>query len=362
MSFYREELVEIITIRWRCVDMPGKVSDPFLLSEKLLSLLAGSIRLQAIYTITKLKIPDMLAFGPRSCEELAKMADTQVPLLYRTMRFLCTEDIFIEHEDQCFGLGQVGQLLRSDTSDSWYAQTLMFGEPWLTLPLRHFSQTLAMGISTIQAEYGTDLFAYLSKHPESEQIFQQSMSAYSRSGIPSIMSAYDFSQFRTIVDVGGGHGTLMEQLLLAAPGVRGIVFDQPAIIQGTIELMKNSGLEERCECVGGSFFETVPAGGDAYVMKHIIHDWSDDEAVTILSHCREAMGDNGKLLLLEIVVDSENDRKFGKILDIEMLMISSGKERTKAEYEQLLLDAGFRLQNIIPTSTHMSIIEGLPIV
>ncbi|MCY9515888.1 methyltransferase [Paenibacillus apiarius] len=329
-------------------------------SERLLRMFAGSLISQTVYAVTELRIPDLLAEGPRTCQELAALTQTEASMLYRTMRFLCDEDIFRETEEQTFELGPLGPLLRSDMPDSLYAHALMYGQPWHSQPAGHFLESLTKGISAFEVKYGTNVFSYLAKHPEAELIFQNSMTAYSRSIIPSILSAYDFSPFDTVVDIGGGHGILMEQLLTSCTQAKGIVFDQPAVIEGTTQFMKQSGLEERCVCVGGNFFEAVPEGGDAYMMKHIIHDWSDEESVSILSNCRSVMKKDGKLLLFEIVLGSGNEAHFGKLLDMEMLAMSTGKERTQAEYERLFQQSGFRLNRIVPTSTHVSIIEGVP--
>ncbi|MCM3339959.1 hypothetical protein M3650_15290 [Paenibacillus sp. MER TA 81-3] len=329
-------------------------------SERLLRMLAGSIISQAVYAVTQLRIPDLLAEGPRTCQELASLTQTEASMLYRTMRFLCDEDIFRETDEQTFELGPLGPFLRTDTPDSLYAHALMYGQPWHSQPAGHFLESLTKGVSAFEALYGMNVFSYLAKHPEAELIFQNSMSAYSRSIIPAVLAAYDFSQFDTVVDIGGGHGILMEQLLTSCTHTKGIVFDQPAVIDSAKQYIMSLGLEARCDCMGGNFFESVPQGGEAYVMKHIIHDWSDEESISILSNCRSAMKEDGKLLLLEVVLASGNEAHFGKLLDMEMLAMSTGKERTQAEYERLLQQSGFRLNRIVPTSTHVSIIEGVP--
>lgn len=343
------------------IAMSAEVMEHSEVSGKLMHLLAGSLITQSIYTVARLRIPDLLAERPLTCQELAELTQTQASPLYRVMRFLCGEGIFHETEDKTFELGPLGQVLRSDTPDSLHASALMFGQPWHMKPACHLIDTLTKGIPPFEAAHGMDIFTYFSQHPEDEQIFQNTMSAYSRRIIPAVLGAYDFSQFATVIDIGGGHGILMEQLLRSCKNTRGIVFDQPAVIEGTKQFMKRSGLEDRCKCVGGSFFESVPEGAEAYIMKHIIHDWSDEESVAILSNCRKAMGNKGKLLLLEIVLDSGNETNYDTLVDMEMLTKTTGKERTQAEFEQLYLESGFRLSRVVPTSSTVSIIEGVPI-
>lgn len=341
--------------------MSAKVMDHSEVSGKLMHLAAGALITQCVYAVARLRIPDLLAEKPLTCQEISELTQTQPAPLYRVMRLLCSEDIFHETEEQKFELGPLGHVLRSDTPDSLHASVIMFGQPWHMKPTCHLLDTLTKGIPSFEAAYGMDIFAYLSQHPEDERTFQNAMSAYSRRVNPEILAAYDFSQFGTVVDIGGGHGVLMEQILRTCKNTSGIVFDQPAVIEGTRQTMKRSGLEDRCRCVGGNFFESVPEGADAYMMKHIIHDWNDEESVTILSNCRKAMGDEGKMLLIEVVLDSGSNANYELLIDMEMLMMTRGKERTKAEFEQLFLKSGFRLSRIVPTSSSISVIEAVPI-
>jgi hypothetical protein len=186
------------------------------------------------------------------------------------------------------------------------------------------------------------------------------MTGFSSNIAPAVAEAYDFAAFKTVIDVDGGHGVLLATVLRAYPGVSGVVFDAPHVAAGAEDAIRRAGVADPCRAVGGDFFRGVPAGGDAYLMKHIIHDWPDDRAATILRHCREGVTPGGKLLLVELVIAPGDAGGLGKILDLEMLAIASGQERTEAEYRRLLAGAGWRLTRVLPTKSPAQIIEAVP--
>lgn len=204
------------------------------------------------------------------------------------------------------------------------------------------------------------IFQYLDRHPEDLEVFGESMSSLSQAENPAITAAYKFPKGRTLVDIGGGHGSLLAAILKANPSLQGVLFDQGAVI-ARAENDKHvtaRGIAQRCRLESGNFFEAVPKGGDAYIMKYILHDWSDDECVQILANCRAAMNEKGKVLVVDNVVSSGNEPSWGKLLDIQMLIIG-GRERTKEEFAALFAAAGLKLVRIVSTKCPLSIVEGV---
>ena len=207
----------------------------------------------------------------------------------------------------------------------------------------------------------TDPFAYLSEHPDQAQVFHGCMTEISRLNTPAILAAYDFGRFQTIVDVGGGHGLLLSAILKRYPGPRGIVFDLPRVIEVAQRVIEVDGLTSRCDTLAGNFFESVPAGAEAYVLKQVIHDWDDERALTILRNVGRVIPPDGRLLLIELVIPPTNEPSLSKFTDLDMLVITGGRERTQCEYRDLLAAAGYRLAAIHPTQSRQSVIEGVPL-
>jgi hypothetical protein len=202
-------------------------------------------------------------------------------------------------------------------------------------------------------------FEWLEHNPDEATLFHNAMTSFSAGALAAVVEAYDFSGISKLVDVGGGHGLLIASLLSKYPVMKGIVYDDPKVVEGAEQVLREHGVFERGELIGGNFFASVPAGGDAYILKHIIHDWSDDECVTILRHCHKVMPLAGKVLIVEMVIPEPNVPSIGKLLDLQMLVYLSGRERTAKEYEDLLSQAGFDLQRIVPTPSPYSVIEGI---
>jgi hypothetical protein len=204
------------------------------------------------------------------------------------------------------------------------------------------------------------VWEFFSKNPENARIFNAAMTTLTAWAEAAILQSYDFSAIGKIVDVGGGHGGFISAILKANPGMKGVLFDQPHVVDGALETIEKAGLADRCETVGGSFFDSVPEGGDAYILKWIIHDWDDERSIVILRNCRRAMSETGRLLLVETVVPPGNEPSFAKFIDLNMLVMTGGRERTEAEYRALFEAAGFRLTRIVPTPSPMFVIEGVP--
>jgi hypothetical protein len=332
-------------------------------SAVLMSLITGTWITQAIYVAAKLSLADRLKDGPTRSDELAKLVGADAGALYRLLRALAGVGIFRETEPGSFELTPLASCLRSDVPDSLQAVAILYGEPWH----RAAWSSVVHSVRTAQPAFdhvaGEPIFEHLQKHPDLAATFDQAMTNFSSMASGAVLAAYDFTGIRKLVDVAGGHGSLLAAILKANPQMRGVLFDMPTVIDGARrkQHLEQAGVADRCELVGGDFFKDVP-GGDACLMKHIIHDWSDDHALKILKNCRRALPADGRLLLVEMVIPPGNEPHFGKLLDLEMLvMTQGGRERTETEYRSLLAKAGFQLTRIVPTRSPACIIEGKPI-
>jgi hypothetical protein len=326
----------------------------------LAQLVFGKCIAMAISVVAKLRIADLLADGPKTVADLANETQTHAPSLYRVLRCLAAAGVFAEQADGRFALTPMGEYLRTGVKGSLRGIADYCGSDWSWRAWGQLLETVRTGRTAFDSVFGEPAFDYLDKHPEESAIFNEGMTGFSSNIAPAVAEAYDFAAFQTVVDVGGGHGVLLNTILQAYPGVKGIVFDSPHVVVGAEEAIRKAGLPERCRAVGGDFFQGVPAGGDAYLMKHIIHDWPDDKAATILRNCRKGVNRGGKLLLVELVLKPGDSADLGKVIDLEMLVIASGRERTEAEYRQLLAGAGWRLTRVIPTKSPTQIVESEP--
>jgi hypothetical protein len=326
----------------------------------LMQLLSGSLIAQAISTAAQLRIADQLSDGPKSAAEIARTVSAHAPSLYRLMRTLAMVGVFVEHEGERFSLTPVGECLRNDAPGSQRAMAVMLGTPWRMTSLGQLPHSVRTGEGGFRKAFGTNVFDWFAKHPEESAIFDAAMTSGSAPTAEGVSRAYDFSGFERIADIGGGHGSLLAAILRAHPGVRGVLLDVPHVASGAKKLLEDAGVLGRCEIVGGSFFEAVPAGCDAYVMKHIIHDWDDDRCVTILDRCRLAMKPQGKVLVVDAVVPARGVPSFAKLLDLQMLaMTDGGKERTESEFAALFAKAGLKLTRVAPTPFRVSVIEAV---
>jgi len=318
----------------------------------------GALMTQALYVAAKLGVADLLVEKPLSISELAEKTETHERALYRVLRSLAGIGIFQELESKTFGLTPIAELLRSDAPNTMRNTAIFMGESW------HWSVwgDMIYSVKTGKPAWGhvlsEDVFDYFNQNPEAGEIFNNTMTDMSKGTAPAIVEGYDFSGINTLADIAGGHGYLLAQVLKANPNVSGILFDVPAVIEGADTLLQGEGVRERIEKVSGNFFESVPSA-DAYMMKHIIHDWDDERSVTILKNIHSAMNGDGKVLIIETVVPKGNVPDYSKLLDLEMLVSPGGVERTEEEYSELLAQAGFRLTQIIPTKSPMFIIEAV---
>ena len=326
----------------------------------LLNLTIGHWTTQAIFVAANLGIADLLREGPKSSGDLAQSAGVDARSLYRLLRALASVGVFAQGTDGRFALTPMAECLQADAPGSMRAWALMMGtygfQAWGEL-----LHSVKTGETAFDHVHGMGFFDYLGKHPEQGRLFDESMTNFSGPEIAAIVSAYDFSEICTLVDIAGGHGSLLSAILKANPGMKGILADMPAVIEGARRHFEASNLADRCEVAPINFFESVPAGGDAYLMKHIIHDWDDGRANTILRNCHRAMAGKGKLLLAETIMTPGNDPEFGKWLDLAMLVYAGGCERTEGEYRDLLATGGFQLTRIVPTQSPLSLMEAVPV-
>ena len=331
---------------------PGMPMPPQLALARMMSGYAVS---QLIYVAAKLGIPDLLKHGPVAINRLATTTATHQTSLLRVMRGLAAVGLFSEISGQSFELTPLGQFLRTDVPDSLAAMALFTHDSYAAWgDLLHGVET---GEPAFNHVFGMDRYRYLEQHPDAAARFNAAMALLSAQLRRAVIATYDFSRFQTAVDVGGGQGGLLVDLLRTNPTMRGILFDTAAVAQAVTQ----AGLPERCEVVAGNFFESVPGGGDVYLLSHVIHNWDDDAANSILRNCRDAMNTDGTLLIVEMIMPDESGPSFANyplaMTDLQMFVMTSGRERTEAEFRALLNATGFELKRTIRTPALESIIE-----
>ena len=327
----------------------------------MIQFITGFWTSRAVYVAAKLGIADLLKSGPKTVQELAESTNTHAPSLYRIMRALTSAGVFKRESDDRFVLTPLSETLVTGVPGSvrWFIISELGQEHYPAWGnLMHSVKTGEIAFDNF---LGMDIWQYFAQNPEDASVFNDSMSGMTAAANDAIMSVYDFSQFGKVIDIGGGHGGLITSILKKNPQTKGVLFDAPVVIEGARPKLESAGLADRCETVAGNFFEAVPAGGDAYVMKWIIHDWEDEKAIRILKNCREQMQPNGRLIVVDCVVPENDEPDFSKTFDLNMLVMTGGKERTAAEFRDLLAAAGFKLLRVIPTDVPTSIVEGQPI-
>jgi len=317
---------------------------------------------RALYVAARLGIADLLARGPRSHDELAKVTSTHAPSLRRVLRLLVSVAVLTEEADGRFALTPIGACLQTNIAGSMHAAVLLFGgitdKAWGDL-----LYSVETGNPAFHHVFGMDSFSYMAQHPDEAANFDKAMSDFTRQIAIGVAANYDFSPFHTIVDVGGGEGTLLAGILAANPNLRGILFEQPHVAERAKEPIRTAGLAARCAVMTGDFFLAVPAGGDVYILKHVIHDWDDERATAILQNCRKVMGPTGKLLIVEGVyplrIEPSDESRGAASNDVNMLVCTGGRQRSEPEFRSLLDGAGFRLTRIIPTPARVGVIESV---
>ena len=327
---------------------------------QLIQMCAGAWVAAAVYAAAKLGLADHLAGGPRSALDLAPVTGSHAPTLHRFMRTLANFGILTEGDGQKFALTELGEALKTGAPGSARSTLIAFGAPAFWRSWEEILYSLETGKPGFDKVWGMPVFDYFARHPDLASHFSEAMVGFHGSEPPTVAEAYDFSGVQTVVDVGGATGNMLAALLSRHRGLRGVLFDLPHVVGDAPALLKARGVEARVTIETGSFFDRVPAGGDAYILSHIIHDWSEPQCLTILEHCRDAMRPDGRLLIVETVLPEGNVPHQGKLQDLVMMVVPGGQERTEAEYAALLGKAGFRLNRVVPTSSVVSIVEGVP--
>jgi hypothetical protein len=310
---------------------------------------------QAIHVAAVLGIADRLAAGPKTANELADAAGAHPDSLYRLLRALASIGVLEERDERRFALAELGQGLRSDAPRSLSGWAAFIGRPPFWESWGALLHSVRTGENAFRHVHGQSVWEYRAARPEEQAVFDGAMASMTGAANAAILDAYDFGQFRTVVDVGGGNGTLLGAILERHGAVRGLLFDQPHVATGAEETL--APFADRCRTVGGSFFDSVPTGGDAYVLKAIIHDWEDHEAIAILSVCREAMAPGAAAVIIERDLGPPNADPDAKFSDLNMLVNPGGRERTYDEYRRLCDQAGLRLAGSTPTASGWAVFE-----
>ena len=324
----------------------------------LLQMMTGYWVSKAVSVAAELAVADLLKDGPRASDDLAAATGVRPEPLYRLLRALASVGVFTEDDERRFALTPLADLLRSDVPGSMRALARMYGSEqyraWDGL-----LESIRTGQPAFDHAFGSSYFDYLEQNDDASAVFNEAMTGWTTQVAESVVAAYDFPESGTVVDVGGGHGLLLTTILKARPALRGILFDLPHVVTETQPLLEKAGVANRSSIVGGDFFASVPEG-TVYVLAQILHDWDDQRCQIILGNCRNAIRAEGRLLVVEQVLPRANEPALGKWLDLHMLVLLTGRERTEAEYRTLLRAAGFELVRVIPTQSGAGILEAVP--
>ena len=329
--------------------------------DQLSELIWGFTKSQLVYVAAKLKIADLLIDNPKDARTLSRQTKIDEHILYRLMRGLAWCGLVDHMSDDRFSLTPMGEYLYSKSPSSLYENALSMGEidwpVWSAL-----LSVIETGKSGFESAFGMGIFEFFAQNEDAGSRFDRIMGKVSEAVSASIINNYDFSSAKTFVDIGGGNGTLAAAILQANPHLRGIIFDLPDVIERTNQRLDALEIADRCQAIGGDFFQSVPALGDTYIMKWILHDWPDDRCIEILRNCHAAMGKDDKLLVVDLVMPEQASPSTQAVMyDLHMLAMLNGIERTETEFQNLFSKAGFHLNLIIHTESGMSIIEGVPV-
>lgn len=326
----------------------------------LFQMIIGKWISQAIATVIEIGVPDQLSKGARRCADIARDAGVSEDGVYRLLRALASVGLFAETGVRRFKLTPTGHLLRSNHPASLAGYARFTGHDSTWRPWGKLSYSVRSGMPAFDHVFGTPIFEYLSKNPDASAIFDDAMTSISNAEARAVADAYDFKQVNTLMDVAGGHGLLLATVLQRHKKMRGVLFDLPHVAGGASATFTRMGIAGRARVESGDFFKELPSGADAIMMKHIIHDWDDESATRILQSCHRALGPRGKVLIVDAVVPPGNTPHYGKLLDLEMLVLTPrGRERTKTEFTNLLRGSGFRMTRVVPTKSPLSVVEAV---
>jgi len=324
--------------------------------EQLMKFIVSRWISKPIYVAAALGIADMLVNGPRSVDDLARESDTHAPYLYRTLRALASVRIFSENENRMFELTPMAELLRTGAMRSF---ALMFNSDWSDKAWAYFLDSVKTGETAFDKAHGMPVTDWLENNPEAAKVFNEANAIKSAVSHRAIVDAYDFSGIKTLTDVGGGVGLLMAEILTANPPMKGVILDVPSVIKDAGKTIQAHGIENRCQAIDCDFFNHIPSESDAYLLSNILHDWPDDKCRRILTNCHKAMKSDSKLLVMEMIVLPGNEPSVAKLLDLEMLVTTGGRERTEDEFKDLFESSGFNLTRVIPAEDNVCIIEAV---
>ena len=328
-------------------------------TEQLTRMIAAAALPRAICTLGELGVADHIQPGvPQTALKLAGATGAHEDSLYRMMRFAASYGVFLETGDRAFDHTPLSAALRTDAEGSFRPAARMFHHLFPGWAGLH--HTVTTGGSSFENVFGLPLFDHIGQHPELGPLFDAGMTAFHGHETAAMLDAYDFSEIQTLADVGGGNGSLLTAVMQRYPRLKGILYDLGHVAGRARETIQAHGLESRCAVIEGSFFEAIPQGADAYLMRHVIHDWTDEQSVQILRNCRKVVPANGRLLIVEFHVSPANEPSVGKDADMIMMAYPGGKERTPEEYRALLEQAGFRLSGVTRTKSAVSVVEGRP--
>ncbi|MFF7331965.1 methyltransferase [Streptomyces sp. NPDC008150] len=325
---------------------------------RVLQLLAGGWLAQAVSAVAELGVADALAGGPLPVADVAAATGTHAPTLHRLLRTAADAGL-LDETDDTFALTELGHALRDDSPGSLRNFAIWTGLPAERAAWTGLADAVRTGRTAFPDVHGASVWEYLGEHPDVLTVFDKAMTEASRGIIAPVVAAYDFGAFRSVVDVGGGRGALLAAVLAANPGANGVLYDRPEVVSEAEPTLRAAGVRDRVRLTGGDFFDTVPAGGDAYVLSNIIHDWDDELSRRILGNVRSALGDDGRVLLVEAVLpDRPRPTPTVSLMDLDMLVVAGGKQRTAGEFEVLLEKSGLRLTRIVPGG-HCSVVEAV---
>ncbi len=325
----------------------------------VLDLMLMPVMARALYAVTERGVPDLLAEGPLSPDEIvAKVGGLPIPML-QVMRGLASLGLFTQDDDGRFGLTPAGETLVTGHPTAARDLVISFGSAPIWTALGAMKETVETGRTGFDLAFGTGFFDYVRTDPVLEAAFNRTMIAVHGGEPAAVAEAFDFSGINRIVDVGGGLGTLLLTILGRHPHLSGVLYDAPSVVEQAQAAIDAAGLGDRCTSEGGDFFASVPAGGDAYVLSHIVHDWDVESCHTILRNCREAMAPGGRVLIVEMVLPTGAEPHPGKLLDVIMLSLPGGRERTADEYRELLAGAGLEVTRVVPTPSPVSVVEAV---
>jgi O-methyltransferase domain/Dimerisation domain len=335
------------------------MSEHLPLSVQLVQMATAHWVSRIVLVAAELEIADHLADGPKTAESLAGPTRTHAPSLYRFLRTLASLGILTEDATHRFGLTPLGQALRKGAPGSARASILTLAGEWISRGMEQLRYSVETGKSGVEKVLGKPIFDWLAEHPDQASLFSETMIGVHGAEPSTVAAAYDFSAVDTIVDVGGASGNLLTTILGHHPKPRGVLFDLPHVVRDAPPLIASRGQQDRVTIESGSFFDKLPEGGDAYLLSHIIHDWSEEQCLTILGNCRRAMKPGSRLLIIEMVLPLGDTPHPGKMLDMMMLVGPGGQERTEPEYAALLGKAGLRLTRVVPTASPVSVVEAV---